>query len=76
MIEVTYRCGGCDAKATGQLTRRFASFSGRTYGIGTYRETTAQEAAPEGWIAFDPYTQCTYCPTCWQGIEVGESASA
>ena len=29
---------------------------------------TIQGVAPEGWVAFDPYTHCTYCPKCWAGI--------
>lgn len=74
MIDVTFRCGGCDATATGKLVRRFVSLSGRSWGIGRYHETTAQEAAPEGWVAFDPYTQCTYCPSCWSEIEAGPVA--
>lgn len=68
MITVIYNCGGCSAKAEGQLKRTFQSFSGRPWGFGVYRETTAQEAAPAGWIAFDPWTGCTYCPTCWREI--------
>lgn len=27
-----------------------------------------QDVAPEGWIAFDPYTGCCYCPKCWAEI--------
>ena len=68
MIKVTFECGGCDATATGRLESRFVSLSGRPYGFGSRIETTAQEAAPEGWIAFDPYTGCTYCPPCWKSI--------
>ena len=68
-IDVQFSCGGCEAKATGQLKSNFEGFNGKSYGWGVRRETTAQEAAPEGWIAFDPYTFCTYCPTCWAGIE-------
>ena len=68
MIKVIFECGGCDATAEGRLWRKFRSFSGRSYGFGTYHTTTPQEAAPEGWIAFDPYTQVTYCPDCWADI--------
>ena len=69
MIDVHYSCDGCDAKETGQLKSTFVGINGMSYGWGVRHETTAQEAAPEGWIAFDPYTLCTYCPECWAGIE-------
>ena len=69
MIEVIFKCGGCDAKARGHLRREFRSFNGKGWGWGRYHETTAQEVAPEGWVAFDPYTLCTYCPECWASIE-------
>ena len=76
MIKILFECGGCDAKAEGWLKREFVSISGRSWGFGSYRETKAQEAAPEGWVAFDPYTGCTYCPECWESIENGPLDSA
>lgn len=68
-VEVTFSCGGCDATATGRLERRFESANGKGWGFGRYVESTAQDAAPDGWVAFDPYTSCTYCPKCWAEIE-------
>ena len=72
-IDATFRCGGCDASATvsNAIHRRFQSFSGRGHGFGAYRVTPVEDAAPDGWVAFDPYTQVTYCPECWASIEGG-----
>lgn len=63
-------CGGCFAKAegTGPLRREFRSFSGRSHGFGTYCIRPVEELTPPGWIMFDPWTGCTYCPTCWAEI--------
>ena len=35
---------------------------------------TVQSVTPEGWVAFDPYTHCTYCPKCWAEIELAPQA--
>ena len=71
MITVNFECGGCLQKAQGTtwLSRRFVSISGKSYGFGHYEYDTPQDVAPEGWVAFDPYTGCCYCPTCWAEIE-------
>ncbi len=71
MITLTFSCGGCFSQAEGTraLLREFESISGRSYGIGSYRYDTPQDVAPDGWIAFDPYTGCTYCPKCWGEIQ-------
>lgn len=70
VISVTFHCGGCLAVAegTGRLSRTFVSVTGKSHGIGSYQYNIPQDVAPEGWIAFDPYTSCTYCPTCWEEI--------
>jgi len=75
-VTVKFSCGGCDATAPGTtwLKREFRSVSGRSYGIGGSVETTGVlDVVPEGWIAFDPYTYCTYCPTCWKSIQESDS---
>jgi len=65
-------CGGCDATETvGPLRRRFLSVQGRDHGLGFYRVDDPQNLTPEGWVMFDPHTQCTYCPECWDRIENG-----
>jgi len=71
MITVHFSCGGCDAKTEGtrRLTRRFVSINGKGYGFGHYEYDQPQDVAPEGWVVFDPYTGCCYCPTCWKDIE-------
>jgi hypothetical protein len=77
VITLTFECGGCFAKAQGTtwLKREFVSVSGRSHGIGSYRYDTPEDVAPEGWIAFDPYTGCTYCPKCWSEIVTPPSPS-
>jgi len=72
-VQVLFECGGCSATAKGThwLTREFVSVSGRSYGIGSYHYSTPQDVAPDGWIAFDPYTGCCYCPSCWSEIKDG-----
>ena len=69
MIKIIFECGGCDATTESWLKREFRSVSGRSWGFGSYHYDTPQDVAPEGWIAFDPYTGCTYCSKCWQEIE-------
>lgn len=73
MITLTFSCGGCFAQTEGTrgLRREFESVSGRSYGLGSYRYDIPQDVAPDGWIAFDPYTGCTYCPKCWNEIQQG-----
>lgn len=73
-VTVTFHCGGCDAKVEGTkpLRREFRSFSGRGYGFGaSMPSNTVEDVCPEGWMAYDPYTYCTYCPECWASIENG-----
>jgi len=70
-VKVLFECGGCDAKAEGTdyLRREFRSISGRSYGIGGAVEVNSvDDVVPEGWVAFDPYTYCCYCPVCVEDI--------
>ena len=74
MITLTFNCGGCNAveKGTSWLKREFVSVNGKSHGFGSFQMVnTPQDLAPEGWIAFDPVTSCTYCPECWAEIEKG-----
>ena len=83
IVKVEYHCGGCDAVAAAPdqtIRREFMSLSGQSHGIGTYHvkpsiDGVVTSAAPEGWMPFDPYTQCTYCPACWALIEAGETGA-
>ena len=71
-VLVRFECSGCDAKADGTkpLRKEFVSVSGRSYGIGSAQwAVRVEDVVPEGWMPFDPYTYCTYCPKCWRGIE-------
>ncbi len=70
MIKLMFQCDGCLAEAEGKSpSSEFISFSGRSYGFGSRHESPIRELSPDGWIAFDPYTGCTYCPECWKSIE-------
>lgn len=73
MIDMTLHleCGGCFLKATTKatLSRVFKSFSGKGHGWGSYSIEMSEPDYPEGWVPFDPYTGCTYCPDCWASIE-------
>jgi hypothetical protein len=74
--KVHMKCDGCDAEKTTEYARRtFTSFTGKSYGIGTYHYPTIDELVkPTGWTWSDPYTGCTYCPDCWKSIEDGVAA--
>lgn len=71
-VTVHYQCDGCFAKGAGTepLRKEFTSVAGRSHGIGSWSMVnTAESVKPEGWWAFDPYTQLCYCPKCRAGIE-------
>ena len=75
-VDVIFRCSGCDATARGTapLRREFRSLSGRTYGFGyPVAANNVEDVVPEGWVAYDPWTYCTYCPDCYAYV-VGEDA--
>lgn len=77
-IRVIFNCDGCEATAEGtaRLRKEFVSLSGRGYGFGSARwSNTPDDVAPRGWVAADPYTYATYCPTCWASIEAGGAAA-
>ena len=64
-----FRCDGCNNEAVGDVfTRKFESLSGRGYGFGRYEYTDVRHTTPDGWVAFDFATGCTYCPDCLSAI--------
>lgn len=68
-VEITYRCGGCDATAeSGRVKAEHVPIFGGGSGWCKRVVPTIEQAAPEGWVAFDPYTLCCYCPECWASI--------
>ena len=74
-VRVTYHCGGCDATATASLRRRHEGVkpaacvaNGVVFDRCLIVTDDVETAAPDGWIVFDPYTFCTYCPSCWSQI--------
>jgi hypothetical protein len=73
-VEVIFRCDGCHKEeiGTAPLRREFRSLSGRSWGIGgSVKVNPVENVTPEGWVAYDPYTYCTYCPECWKSIIEG-----
>jgi len=78
MITINFSCGGCfkEAKGTTFLRRRFHGVNGQSYGFGSWKTDPIESVAPEGWVAFDPYTACCYCPDCWAEIENGDAETA
>lgn len=70
-IKVLFECDGCDASAPGThwLSRRFEGINGHQYELGVYKYDKPEDVKPDGWVAYDPYTGCCYCPDCWTGIE-------
>lgn len=70
------KCDGCDAEAhTPRIKKEFVSVSGRGYGFGSWQMPNVDEVtAAMGWQWSDPYTSCTYCPTCWEDIQSGKAA--
>ena len=69
-VTINFSCGGCDKEINGTtfLRRRFHSMNGKGYGFGHWTIDTAEDVILEGWVAFDPYTGCCYCPDCWEAI--------
>ncbi len=70
-VKLVFECDGCDAKAPGTAPMgvEFRSFSGKSHGFGNrvYRKMPP-DLAPEGWMPYDPWTYCCYCPECWASI--------
>jgi len=74
-VSIKLDCYGCDATAEASVKARrmFASMTGKDHGLGSYHldmslEDAITAATPNGWVAFDPYTQVTYCAKCWDEI--------
>lgn len=72
-------CGGCEAEASVPLRRRYETLcaaaivvGGESYDRCAVVTDDPEDAAPDGWVVWDPYTFCTYCPTCWASIESAE----
>ncbi len=77
-VTFDFVCGGCREKVTGErrmMTSEFLSFSGRSWGFGSHVQETPRPDPPEGWVSFDPYTGCCYCPECWASILEPSSVS-
>lgn len=68
-VRLLLSCGGCDATAEGTALLRKLFYGTRgDHGIGSYHIGNPEALAPDGWVMFDPYTQATYCPDCWEVI--------
>ena len=69
-------CGGCDATArVGPLRMRFHGTRG-DWGFGAAIVDDPRGLTPEGWRMFDPWTYCTFCPTCWASLTAVDGAAA
>lgn len=81
MIRITYQCSGCEASETvsARVDRDVVSTGHVIGGVVCDRvltkRPTIEGVAPEGWMPFDPYTDCTYCPECWASIETPEDVA-
>lgn len=70
-VKVIFECSGCwkTADGTDGLRKEFRSVSGRSYGFGSaVPANTVEDITPDGWVAYDPWTYCTYCPTCYAEV--------
>ena len=68
-VKVMFECEGCLKKTEfAAVQSHFESFSGQDYGFGVGRQSQISDLVPDGWVAFDSHTSCTYCPVCWQDI--------
>jgi hypothetical protein len=74
-VKVTLSCDGCHVETGPHRLphREFHSINGRGHGFGVWKEPTMADVTPESWVLSDPYTGCTYCPTCWAEIAEGEA---
>lgn len=64
-IKVVLTCGGCFAETSVDVREEVEQISENWV---RKRVPRIPEVTPEGWVAFDPYTGCCYCPECWAGI--------
>ena len=67
-LQILIQCDECFAKPESDLPtfkRYFDSSNGKGYGFGVHKWPHIQDLMPQGWLAADPYTSCTYCPKCW-----------
>ena len=72
-IKITFECGGCDAAEVVRVSMVIvAEVPSGTY----YRQPKIEDATPKGWVAFDPFTHCCYCPTCWADIMAPKESAA
>jgi hypothetical protein len=69
-VNIQFVCDGCEKDTPGErsLRRKFQGITGKSYGFGSYLYETPEDVKPDGWVSFDPYTGCCYCPSCWENI--------
>ena len=70
-VTVKFSCGGCfaEAESTTFLRREFRGVTGKPWGFGRWvNANSIEDVTPTGWVAFDPWTQCCYCPDCYAEI--------
>ena len=74
LVTVHFNCGGCEAKEDVKAWAHRSHMA--PYGGAYGSRASYQDLVPEGWVAFDPYTDCTYCPKCWAEIEAAPIVAA
>lgn len=74
-VTVKLACGGCEATAEYRLTRRHEVVqpgvfvaNGTSFDKCLVVTDNIEKTAPEGWVVFDPWTHCTYCPRCFAEV--------
>ena len=64
-VKLSLECSGCENTAEGKLTRIFRGSHGN-WGFGSWVFEPLD--VPDGWVPFDPLTNTTYCPECYEEI--------
>lgn len=75
-VKISFECDGCNAESGEAIRIRrehvyhpVGQMNGIPMSRVERRPFDVQAAAPDGWVASDPYTACTYCPECWAIVE-------
>ena len=68
-ITLNFQCDGCHDKKDGKSFIKKATEQIGNSNFVRKLPWDIQAQSPNGWIASDPYTDCCYCPKCWDEIE-------
>ena len=74
-VSIVLNCDGCEASTQGgSMYRHLGPRVGHSLYLRPTLEAAFEAAVPDGWVAYDPWTYCTYCPDCWESIVVDTAA--